>query len=54
MKAGRRVLDRLTLTIRDGEHTAILGPNGAGKSMLVALLTHHERLVLIQAERLLS
>lgn len=45
MKAGRRVLDRLTLTIRDGEHTAILGPNGAGKSMLVALLTHHERAV---------
>ena len=45
MKAGRRVLDRLTLTIRDGEHTALLGPNGAGKSMLVALLTHHERAV---------
>jgi iron complex transport system ATP-binding protein len=37
------VLDRLTLTIRDGEHTAILGPNGAGKSMLVRLLTHEER-----------
>ena len=36
---GARVLDRLTLTIRLGEHTAILGPNGAGKSTLVKLLT---------------
>jgi iron complex transport system ATP-binding protein len=45
MKDGRPVLDRLTLTIRDGGHTAILGPNGAGKSMLVGLLTHHERAV---------
>ncbi len=43
MKDGRPVLDRLTLTIREGEHTAILGPNGAGKSILVSLLTHHER-----------
>jgi iron complex transport system ATP-binding protein len=37
------VLDRLNLTIRIGEHTAILGPNGAGKSMLLRLLTHEER-----------
>jgi len=36
---GARVLDRLTLTIPAGEHTAILGPNGAGKSTLVKLLT---------------
>lgn len=45
MKDGRPVLDRLTLTIHEGEHAAILGPNGAGKSMLVGLLTHHERAV---------
>ena len=45
MKDGRAVLDALTLTIHEGEHTAILGPNGAGKSMLVGLLTHHERAV---------
>jgi iron complex transport system ATP-binding protein len=43
VKGNRRVLDRLRLTIREGEHTAILGPNGAGKSVLVSLLTHHER-----------
>ena len=43
VKDGRPVLDGLTLTIREGEHTAILGPNGAGKSVLVGLLTHHER-----------
>ena len=45
VKDGRPVLDGLTLTIREGEHTAILGPNGAGKSVLVGLLTHHERAV---------
>ena len=43
VKDDRTVLDGLTLTIRDGEHTAILGPNGAGKSLLVSLLTHYER-----------
>jgi iron complex transport system ATP-binding protein len=43
VKADRPVLDRLTLTIRAGEHTAIVGPNGAGKSILVRLLTHEER-----------
>jgi iron complex transport system ATP-binding protein len=36
---GARILDRLTLTIGAGEHTAILGPNGAGKSTLIKLLT---------------
>ena len=43
IKDDRPVLDRLTLTIRAGEHTAIVGPNGAGKSVLVSLLTHAER-----------
>jgi iron complex transport system ATP-binding protein len=43
LKDDRPVLDRLSLTIREGEHTAILGPNGAGKSLLVSLLTHYER-----------
>jgi len=43
IREDRPVLDRLTLTIQDGEHTAILGPNGAGKSSLVRLLTHEDR-----------
>jgi iron complex transport system ATP-binding protein len=42
VKDGVRILDRLTLSIRDGEHTAILGPNGAGKTTLINLLTHDD------------
>lgn len=38
-----RILDSLSLTINEGEHTAIVGPNGAGKSFLTKLLTHDER-----------
>ena len=45
IKGGRPVLDGITLTIDDGQHTAIVGPNGAGKSILVSLLTHQERAV---------
>ncbi len=43
VKEDRRILDRLTLTIHAGEHTAIVGPNGAGKSFLTKLLSHEER-----------
>jgi iron complex transport system ATP-binding protein len=43
IKGDRPALDRITLTIHEGQHSAILGPNGAGKSVLVSLLTHHER-----------
>jgi len=46
VKADRPVLNGLSLTIRNGEHTAIVGPNGAGKSVLVRLLTHEDRAVL--------
>jgi iron complex transport system ATP-binding protein len=35
-----RVLDRISLTVQEGEHTAILGPNGAGKSSLIRLIAH--------------
>ena len=42
VKNGRRILDSLSLTIREGEHTAILGPNGAGKSSLIRLITREE------------
>jgi iron complex transport system ATP-binding protein len=40
VKNRNRVLDRIDLTIREGEHTAILGPNGAGKSSLIRLIAH--------------
>jgi iron complex transport system ATP-binding protein len=38
MQGERLVLDRLSLGIADGQHTAILGPNGSGKSTLVKLI----------------
>jgi len=34
-KAGRRVLDRIELTLHAGELLGIVGPNGAGKSALL-------------------
>ena len=43
VKDGRPVLDRVSLTIVEGQHTAIIGPNGAGKSVLVSLLTLEQR-----------
>jgi iron complex transport system ATP-binding protein len=43
VRDGQIILDRLTLTIHRGQHTAIVGPNGAGKSFLVRLLTHEDR-----------
>jgi iron complex transport system ATP-binding protein len=36
---GRRLLDAVSLTVREGEHIAILGPNGAGKTSLVRAIT---------------
>jgi iron complex transport system ATP-binding protein len=42
VKNGRRILDALSLEIREGEHTAILGPNGAGKSSFIRLITREE------------
>lgn len=38
VQGDRRVLDRFSLRIAAGEHTAILGPNGSGKSTLVKLI----------------
>lgn len=37
--ADARVLDAVTLSIAEGEHTALVGPNGSGKSSLIKLIT---------------
>ena len=42
MKGVVRALKGLSLTIHQGQHTAIVGPNGAGKSTLINLLTRDE------------
>ncbi|MCX5892766.1 MAG: ATP-binding cassette domain-containing protein [Deltaproteobacteria bacterium] len=42
VRNGKRILDGLTLDIREGEHTAILGPNGAGKSSFIRLITRED------------
>ncbi|MDN7012969.1 ATP-binding cassette domain-containing protein [Methanoculleus sp. FWC-SCC3] len=39
VRDGHRLLERVSLTIREGEHIAILGPNGAGKSSLIRAIT---------------
>ncbi len=35
VREGRKLLDSVSLTVREGEHIALLGPNGAGKSSLI-------------------
>jgi len=38
---GAAVLDRVSLTIKEGEHVAIVGPSGVGKSTVADLLARH-------------
>jgi len=38
MRGEQLILDRLSLRVEPGQHTAILGPNGSGKSTLVKLV----------------
>ncbi len=39
VRGGRKLLDSVSLTVREGEQIAILGPNGAGKSSLIRAIT---------------
>lgn len=43
IRGGVPVLDRVSLSIHRGQHTAVLGPNGAGKSSLIRMLTLDDR-----------
>jgi iron complex transport system ATP-binding protein len=43
IRGGVPVLDRVSLRIDPGQHTAILGPNGAGKSSFIRMLTLEDR-----------
>ncbi|MGE6740011.1 heme ABC transporter ATP-binding protein [Allorhizobium pseudoryzae] len=38
-RAGRRLLDEVSLELRPGEMTVVIGPNGAGKSTLLKALS---------------
>lgn len=43
VRGGTTILDRVSLTVRTGEHWALLGPNGAGKSTILGFcgaMTH--------------
>jgi iron complex transport system ATP-binding protein len=39
IKGKKKVLDRISVTIGEGEHIAILGPNGAGKSSFIKAIS---------------
>ncbi len=39
LKGKKKLLDNISVTIREGEHIAILGPNGAGKSSFIKAIS---------------
>jgi iron complex transport system ATP-binding protein len=39
LRCGKKILDSVSLSIKQGEHVAIIGPNGSGKSSLIKTIT---------------
>jgi len=38
VRSGKPLLDKVSWTVRDGEHWVVIGPNGAGKTTLIQVL----------------
>ena len=51
---GRKILDGLNLTVKDGEVAAIMGPNGTGKSTLSYVIAGREDYEVEEGEVLLD
>ena len=51
---GRKILDGLNLTVKDGEVAAIMGPNGTGKSTLSYVVAGREDYEVEEGEVLLD
>jgi len=51
---GKKILNGLTLTIRDGEVAAIMGPNGSGKSTLSYVIAGKEDYTITEGDILLN
>ena len=39
IRGGATILNRISLTLKEGEHACILGPNGSGKSTIVKMIS---------------